>query len=267
MFFYASKIFWIVAAPSNIILLLAGLAFLALMFRRWRLGRGLLFLSLALAFLGGILPMSVWLLRPLEDRFPRPDLTGKQVAGIIVLGGAVNPDITRLRGPVQLSSSGSRMTEAVALALRFPKARLVFTGGSAKLVNPVIKEASAAEQFFLSLGLSADRFVLERNSRNTYENAVYTKALVKLKAGETWVLVTSAFHMPRSVGIFRKIGFDVVPYPSDYRTRGTTKELWNPVRQFSEGILATDIAVREWIGLVAYYWVGRTSVLFPAPKK
>ena len=140
-----------------------------------------------------------------------------------------------------------------------------FSGGSAKLLNPVVTESSAAKKLFLSLGVPASQFVLEDKSRNTYENAVFTKALVKPQAGETWLLVTSASHMPRSVGIFRKIGFSVVPYPSEYRTRGTTRELWNPVRQFSEGMQRTDMAVREWIGLVAYYWAGRTSALFPAP--
>ena len=265
MFFYLSKILWFLVAPSNLLLVCFGLAGAALMLRRRRLSAALAIIGAAGYGVMGFLPLHVWLLAPLENRFPLPDLAGKQIDGIIVLGGAVDPRTTRARGVVQLSDSATRMTVALALARRFPRATFVFTGGSASLLGGAATEAEAAKTFYLSLGLQAERLVLEDKSRNTYENAVYTKRLVQSKQGENWLLVTSAFHMPRSVGIFRKVGFPVIAYPADFRTVGRASEYWKPRREISKGLRLTDIAVREWIGLAAYYLTGRTDALLPGP--
>ncbi|MCB2052051.1 MAG: YdcF family protein [Novosphingobium sp.] len=266
MFFYLSKIFWFVSAPVNVLMFAFVLGSIALALRWLRIGRALVFAATAGYVIIGFLPFHVWLLRPLEDRFSRPDLTGKEIAGIIVLGGAVDPYITATRGVTQLVLGAPRMTEAVALARRFPKARLVFTGGSAALLGSPYTEASVAEALFKSLGVDGSRLVMESRSRNTYENAIYTRDLIKPRPGETWLLVTSAYHMPRSAGIFRKANFAVVPYPVDYRTRGTTREYWAPLRNVSEGLRYTDIAVREWVGLIAYYMTGKTAALLPGPS-
>ena len=109
---------------------------------------------------------------------------------------------------------------AAALARRFPNARVVFSGGSANLISNDAREADFAGAIFESLGVDKSRLIMERESRNTQENAEFSKALVKPKEGERWVLVTSAFHMPRSVGLFRKAGFAVEPYPVDWRVGG-----------------------------------------------
>lgn len=265
MFFYLSKILWFFVAPSNLVLICLGFAVLAFLVRRMRLG-AILASAGAIAYgVFGFLPLHVWLLAPLENRFPVPDLKGRQVEGIIVLGGAVDPATTAARGPVQLSDSASRMTAAMALARQFPQAKFVFTGGSASILGSKLTEAGAAKLFFEQLGLPSGRLILEDRSRNTYENAVFTKRLVAPKPGETWLLVTSAFHMPRSVGIFRKAGFTVLAYPADYRTDGRRGEYLKPVRELSWGLRLTDMAVREWIGLAAYYATGRTDALLPAP--
>ena len=96
------------------------------------------------------------------------------------------------------------------------------------------------------------------------ENAEFSKALVAPKAGERWLLVTSAFHMPRSVGLFRKAGFAVEPYPVDWRAggRGDLVAI-SPIAV--DGLERTDIAVREWIGLIAYWATGKIDELFPGP--
>lgn len=263
MFFYLSKIFWFVTAPVNLLMFAMILGSIALALRWWRSGRALVIFVTAGYVLFGFLPFHVWLLRPLEDRFPHPDLAGKEIAGIIVLGGAVDPYITNTRGVIQLDLGASRMTEAAALARRYPKARLVFAGGSAALLGSPFTEAGVADRLFKSLGVEPGRLTMESRSRNTYENAIFTRELVKPQPGQTWLLITSAFHMPRSVGIFRKAGFPVVPYPVDYRTRGTSREYWAPSRNVGKGLRQTDIAVREWFGLAAYYVTGKTSALLP----
>lgn len=265
MFFYLSKILWTLVAPATVLflLLVAGTALLYTRFKR--AGRALVVACVAGFFVFGILPAGTIMLRVLEDRFPQPPDDMPAPAGIIVLGGGVNELITRFRGPVELTHSGDRLTEGAMLTLRFPDAKLVFTGGSAALLGSPYREAHAARQFFRGLGLPAERLLFEENARNTFENAVFTRDLVNPKPGETWLLVTSASHMPRAVGIFRKAGFDVTPYPVDYQTIGVPGEFFVISTDPASGLRRTDFALREYIGLLAYWWTGKTDALFPAP--
>ena len=114
----------------------------------------------------------------------------------------------------------------------------------------------------MALGVEESRLVLENRSRNTYENAVFTREMVEPQPGETWLLVTSAFHMPRSVGLFRKAGFDVTPWPADYRTAGT--ERIGPAQDnVADSLQNLSVATREWIGLVAYRVTGRIDSILP----
>jgi len=152
------------------------------------------------------------------------------------------------------------------LARRYPQARIVFTGGSANLIQEPVSEAPIAGDLLQDFGTPASRIVLEGDSRTTAENAEFTRKLVSPKPGERWLLVTSAFHMPRSIGAFRKAGFDVEAYPVDWRTRGWADALM-PFTSLSAGLARTDVAIHEWIGLVAYWVSGRSSELFPGPRK
>ncbi|MES0154311.1 YdcF family protein [Mesorhizobium sp. M0018] len=263
MFFYVSKILWLFVQPLNlaIILLLAGL--LAAL-----VGRKRLFATgSVLAFL--VLGLSAWtslgavMLNPLEERFPRPALP-ERVDGIIVLGGGMESAINFVRSGYELNASGDRMVEAAVLALRFPTAKVVISGGPIAMVREDEGDAATAPRLFTALGVTADRLVLEGKSRNTYENAVFTKQLITPKPGETWLLVTSAFHMPRAKALFDKAGFPTVPWPVDYRTSG--KEGIGLFRtDANEALQTTTIATREWIGLIAYWLSGRIDRPFPAP--
>lgn len=262
MFFYASKLVWMLLAPSNLLILAAALG-VALSFTRFmRAGRVLAALGVVGLLLAGFGPAGRTLARPLEDRFARPASLG-DVAGIIVLGGAIGAS----RGEVTFNASASRMTEAIDLARRFPAARLAFTGGSASLLGQdEMTEAEAARRVFVSVGIEPGRLILEDKSRNTHENAVLLKPLLGQKPGERWLLVTSAAHMPRSVGIFREAGVAVTPYPVDYVTSGTRRDFLHVNREFSQGLTRTDQAAREWVGLIAYRLAGRTDALFPGPR-
>ncbi len=265
MFFYLSKIFWMIAAPSNLIGILLVIGAFLLLRGKLRAAKWLLVPAALFYFLFGIMPLGLALLRPLEDRFPQPDLAKTPPTGIIVLGGGVDETLSRARGTVELSEAGGRMTEAAALARRFPNARLVFTGGTAALRGSDVTKSDIARRLFLALGLEESRLTFEDKSRNTYENAEFTKQLVNPKPGETWVLVTSAYHMPRSVGIFRKSNFPVTPYPVDFTSAGNMNDFLRPSAEARLGLKHTDRAVREWIGLIAYYFTGKTSAFLPAP--
>jgi uncharacterized SAM-binding protein YcdF (DUF218 family) len=264
MFFIFSKIFWFIAEPI-ILATLVGVLGIILGFTRFaRAGRVLMAGAILVLAVFLLTPLGALLLRPLEDRFPQPPADMPAPTGIIVLGGAFNAERSEVRGQVYLSADAVRMTVGIELARRYPSARLVFTGGSDDLLAKGQAEAISARKLWLSLGVPAERMTLEDKSRNTWENAVFTRDLIKPKKGETWLLVTSAWHMPRSVGIFRRIGFDVVPYPVAYRTFGDERDL-RLAPTMIDRVTMLDYSVHEWIGLLAYWLADKTDALFPAP--
>ncbi len=264
MFFIASKIFWFVAEPVSLAIVVGVLGILLGFTRFARTGRALMAGAIIALAAGLLTPLGAFLLRPLEERFPPPPANFLAPAGIIVLGGAVDTEKSEARGQFSLTADAARMTTGVELARRYPSARLVFAGGSAGLLGEGPAEAIGARQLWLSLGVPAERMTFEAKSRNTWENAVFTRDLVKPKPGETWFLVTSAWHMPRSVGIFRHLGFDVIPYPVAYRTFGDERDfLLSP--SMTDRVFMLDYSVREWVGLLAYRLAGKTDALFPAP--
>jgi uncharacterized SAM-binding protein YcdF (DUF218 family) len=261
--FGLSKVLGFFALPSNllIVLALAGILLMRTRFRRF--GQGLVIGAILLLTVFGISPVGNALMLPLEERFPKWEAKGGAPHGIVVLGGAISPDVSAARNDVALNEAAERMTAIAKLAREHPSARIVFTGGSDNLFGGA-SEADFVSDLFESFGIPRDRIVLERRARDTVENAVNTKALIQPKLGERWLLVTSAHHMPRSVGIFRKAGFPVEAYPVDFRTRGQ-KGLTDPFGSLASGLARTDTAVREWAGLVVYWLTGRTSELFPGP--
>jgi uncharacterized SAM-binding protein YcdF (DUF218 family) len=264
MFFVASKIFWLAAEPLTFFLLL-GILGVFLGFTRFaRAGRALAACAILLLAFGVLTPAGALILRPLEDRFPPPPENMAEPVGIIVLGGAVDTARSRARGHVNLNSDASRMTTAVELARRYPTARLVFTGGSGELFGEGQAEAISARDFWLALGVPDERMTFEDKSRNTWENAVFTRELVHPKPGEIWLLITSAWHMPRSVGIFRHIGFAVIPYPVAYRTFGDSRDL-SFIGTMGERVVTLDCGIREWVGLLVYWLAGKSDALYPAP--
>jgi len=253
MFYVAAKLVQFVLLPSNICMLL-GLAGLILygMHRR-KTGARLLVAAVVALCVIGVTPVGLILTLPLENRFPqwRPD--GIDPTGIIVLGGVISPAVSRARHEVALSGAAERITTAVTLARRFPDSRIVFAGDV---------ESVFARRILEDLGVPASRIVLERRSRNTADNAVFTKQLLQPQPGQRWLLVTSAIHMPRAVGAFRKAGFPVEPVPVDYTTTDWST-IWLMPDSLLAGIDRTDVAVHEWLGLIGYRLTGRSSALFP----
>ncbi len=261
--FAISKIFWWFVGPSNAFLILF-VAAVALMWTPWRrTGRRVLTVLAAVAVILAVLPIGAWMINPLENRFPQIREIPASVVGVITLGGAVNQFMTVARDQTALSSGVERLTKFVAIARRRPGLRLVYTGGSGSLSRQDLKETLVARRFFSEIGLDPALVVYEDQSRNTHENAVMTHALIRPKPDDTWVLITSAMHMPRSVGVFRKAGWTVLPYPVDYHTDGTGE--FRYFSGFGAGLGGLSTAIKEWLGLFAYYALGRTDSLFPAP--
>ena len=266
MFFPLSKILGFFAIPSNLVVSVGILGLLLLPTRFARAGRVLAFASLIVLAILGLSPAGNALILPLEERFPRWDATRGAPDGIIVLGGAISPDVSTARDEVALNEAAERLTVAAELARRYPDVRIVFSGGSGALIYDEGAEAPLALRLLESLGIPRARITLEDRSRNTVENAVLSKAIAQPKPGERWLLVTSAHHLPRAVGVFRKAGFPVEAYPVDWRTRGPEDAL-RPFASVGDGLRRSDTAVREWVGLAVYWLTGRSSELFPAPTQ
>ena len=173
-------------------------------------------------------------------------------------------DVSAARDAVALNEAAERITVAAELARRYPRARIVFSGGTNALIFDAGAEAAFAVRQLEALGVAHERITAEEQSRNTIENAVFSRLLANPKPGERWLLVTSAYHMPRAMAVFRAAGFAVEAYPVDWRTRGPADVL-RPFGSLGDGLRETDAAAHEWIGLLAYRLAGKTSELFPGP--
>lgn len=263
MIFTLSKVAWALLDPQVVLfaLLVAGAL---LLWTPWgRLGRAFVSFAAMIAVLVGMMPVSEWLLVPLENRFPAIE-PPPRIDGAIALGGGINTTLSQVHGRPMLNDPAERVTTLLWLQRLYPNAKLVYASGGAAF-NASFKEADAARQFLAELGVNTDRMIFERESRSTHENALFAHKLVHPRPGEVWLLVTSAYHMPRAVAVFRKIGWDVVPFPVDYVTDGEPD--FTLGLHFGDGLTGTSVALKEWTGLLAYRLFGWTDEVFPRPDR
>jgi len=261
LFFYASKILWALLAPDAFLVYLLAAGVLCLYMHKLRVAKLLLLASLTLFVIIAVLPVGLWLLYPLEKRFPaNPPLPAK-VDGIVLLGGTIRPAVSAAWEQNELGSSAEREIAFVELAREYPQAKLLMTGGNGALLDQQYREADFSLSLLQTLGVDPHRVVFERNARNTYENAVNSQPLMQPRAGETWLLVTSAYHMPRSVGIFCKQGWPVLPWPVDHYT--APKDLTRLDPNLGNNLSLLRVALREWTGLAVYYLTDKTFSLLP----
>jgi uncharacterized SAM-binding protein YcdF (DUF218 family) len=261
--FIISKIFLTLSDPGVVVLLLLVIGTFLLWLRPIA-GKWLLAVTVVSCVIISTLPVGGLMIAALEDRFPVVTSVSGPVEGIIVLGGSVDQYLSQSRKQIVLNNGAERLTSFVALARQFPKAKLVFTGGSGRL-DQTYKEADTARDFFTSIGLPESRGIYEDQSRNTFENGVFTHRLLKPKKSERWILITSARHMPRSMGVFRQLGWNLIPYPVDYFTKGVGK--LGLQFNLKNGLGSLHSGMREWMGLAVYRILDRTDEFFPGPQQ
>jgi uncharacterized SAM-binding protein YcdF (DUF218 family) len=241
---------------------LGGLGAVLLWLGRPQAGRILASVSAAGFAAVAALPVDQWLLAPLENRFPQPP-PALAVDGIVVLGGFLDAALSADRGQPSLNAAADRLAGFVALARDHPQARLVFTGGPMPNRPDGPPEADGVRLELARLGFAVERVVFESRSRSTWENGVLAKAMVAPKPGETWLLVTSAAHIPRAVGVFRAVGWPVVAAPVGYKSFLRPEARGG--RGFGERLALIDTALHEWLGLAAYRIQGRIPAIYPSP--
>jgi uncharacterized SAM-binding protein YcdF (DUF218 family) len=261
IFFWLSKLVWLVISPDSLLLLLILFAWAMCGFRKDRLARKTLSVVSISLLVIALAPVNEWLLYPLENRFPANPALPAKIDGIIVLSGGENAIFAAAWKQPEFGGAAERDLTFLKLARQYPDAKLLFTGGSGNMLVRDYSGADVARTLFEQEGLNIARITFDSKSRNTHESAALSKALVKPAAGENWILITSAFHMPRSLGIFCKIDWPVIPYPVDHNTwRGN---LFRIELNLADHLLGVRTAVHEWIGLGAYYATGKTTALLP----
>lgn len=277
-----SDLVYFVLRPSNafVLLMAAGLVLTAL--TPWRrLGLGAVALGLFLIAACGWGPVGALLLAPLETRFPAVEAArtaidegeadaflrtvweGPAPDGILLLGGLLEPRHPQVWGMPSLNERGDRLVMTLLLARAFPQARVIVTDGPPRTADGRLMGATLIGELLKDLGIDPARLVIEPEARNTWENAVQTRALLDPEPGQRWALVTSAFHMPRAVGAFRAAGWTgLMPVPVD--RLWDERPAWRSFNaSVAKGLTLTNLAVREYLGLAAYRLAGRSSALLP----
>ena len=250
MFFVVSRLADLLFDPGTLLVFILALGVFLMRLHKDTLARRLLFIA-AIGFVVLVfVPLGQWFARPLEDRFPRPPWP-IHVDGILVLAPGLDPEILQSRGLPAAQSGEARLIAAFEAWRHYAGARIVFSGGSASG-----SESDVARTIFEQLGLPSDRLAFESRSRNTWENITYSRALVQPKLGDTWLLVTSAIHMPRAVAVAQRLGWKMIPWPSDYASRRSNEvsSLWPALEDHLSLLRA---ALHEWVGLFVYRLTGR----------
>lgn len=259
--FLFSKLVWVFGQPLSLAFFLIVFALLAGLLRWRRTSLSSTAIAALILFVTFYTTAGDYLMQGLEDRFPKPQ-DPDSLQCMIVLGGAFENEVNTVRHGIEFNAGGDRFVEALRLAQKYPQSRILISGGDGSLSGIYEGDAVISGRFFPLFGVAKERLVEETTSRTTFENALNTKELLASQGLSRCLLITSGYHMPRSVAIFRKLGIDVVPWPTDYRTDGKVKpdlDFTQPSRNSQN----MSTAIREWFGLVGYYFAGRTSEIFP----
>jgi uncharacterized SAM-binding protein YcdF (DUF218 family) len=250
------------SVPSNVIALLAlcGLVSVAL----WRPRRATLVgVGLGAFGMAAFLPIGTMLLTPLEQRFPERTYPQQAIDGIIVLGGSYDSRVHGYLNTIFIDDATGPVAAIVDLARRYPRAQIIFSGGTDPSSSGP-SEAAIGKKIFTSYGIAADRILIEERSLTTEENARFTAELVHPTPQSRWLLVTFAYHMPRAMATFRRAGFNVLAFPVGWRTRWW-EGIWLPAKTAAENLRRIDVAAHEWLGLIGYRLMGYSNEWVAGP--
>lgn len=261
LLFYLSKYSWIAISPDSLFIISLTLCLLLFLYKQTKKATLLLGLLTFCTLFLSIFSVGDWMLYPLESRFQHNPRLPEHIDGIIVLGGPIIPDRSVEWQQLETNQFNERLVSFIRLAQLYPDARLVFSGGNASTDLDKPTAAQIAEDYFVKSGISPSRLLIDNKARNTAENASFSRHLATPQSNETWVLITTAFHMPRAVGVFCQQNWKVTPYPVDHQT--LPSKLYRPGFSLIKNANHLVLASHEWLGLLAYYLSGKTRQLFP----
>ena len=260
MSFYLSKILWLILNPFNIFIFITLLSILLYFIKLSRFSLIIFLINFVFITFISFLPIGSYLIYTIEKEYHSNINPPEKVDGILILGGATNPLLYNEYDQISLNDSSERLVESVFIIKKFDKAKVIFSGGSGFLNRPGFDNAQVAKSFYKKIGIEIDKIIFEDNSRNTYENIIYSKKIANPKINENWLLITSASHMKRALLIADKNNWDLIPYAVDFKNIKEFKlipnlNLLSNLNSFQQGS-------HEWLGLVSYYLMGRTDKVF-----
>ena len=260
MTFFLSKFLWDLLNPFNCILFLFILSAFLNFFKFYKFSKIILYFTFLLFFITGVLPTGSYLLYLLEKNYHNKVNLPENVDGILILSGATNPFLTKEYDQISLNGSVERLTESIQLINKYPKAKVFFAGGSGSVKYPDLSHSAVAKRFYENLNVNIKNIYFGNKSRNTYENIVFAKKKFNPNIDEKWVLVTSAYHLKRAINVGEKLGWKLIPYPTDYKL--PKKFLWRLSFNFFSNLGSFQHSSHEWVGIISYYLMGRSSKIF-----
>ena len=181
----------------------------------------------------------------------------------MILGAGINESYTYQHKQIILNDQIERITISIDLMKKFPNAKIIFSGGNGTLSNLPVKGSVIAKKFYDLMGVDVNRIKFEDKSRNTYENFLFSKKFFDKKNNNNWLLITSAYHMKRSMSVAEKLDLNFIPYPVDFRTgKNFSWRFWYHRTNFLQNMNDFQLAAHEYIGLVAYYLTKKSSKIF-----
>ena len=257
MSFYLSKILWTILNPFNIILLFIFLGFILSFFSNKNFSKIVYSLTFVFFIIIAVMPTGAFMFYQLEKKFHVLKSLPNKIDGILILSGATNPVLTKEYNQISLNDSVERLTESIQLMKKYSNTKIIFSGGSGSINNQKLTHSEVANLFFKNFEIKLDNIIYEDKSRNTYENILFSKKIAHPKINENWLIVTSAFHLPRALNIAEKLEWKFIPYAVDFKM--SKKFSWKPTINFLSNITTFQAASHEWIGMIAYYLMGRSS--------
>tara|TARA_E500000178_G_C16826070_1_gene663820 strand:- start:67 stop:849 length:783 start_codon:yes stop_codon:yes gene_type:complete len=260
MSFYLSKILWLILNPFNIFILINFLIIILYVLSFRRLSITIFVINFLFLIIISILPIGNYLIYQIEKEYHSNTEIPENIDGILILGGATDALMFKEYGQISLNGSAERLVESVDIIRKHQNAKVIFSGGSGVLNRPDLGHSDVAKFFYKKMGLDTNRLIFENSSRNTYENILFSKKIIIPKKNEKWLLITSASHMKRAQLVAEKNNWNFIPYAVDFKNLKNFKFIFNlnllsNINSFQQGS-------HEWLGLVSYYLMGRTSKIF-----
>ena len=260
MTFFLSKFLWFLFNPFNCILFLLFLSLVFNFFKFLKISKIILYCTFLLFFIAGALPTGPYLLYLLEKNYHNKVNLPEKVEGILILSGATSPFLTKEYDQIALNGSVERLTESIQLMKKYPNAKVFFAGGSGSIDFPYLNHSDVAKKFYESLDVNTKKIFFDKKSRNTYENIVFAKKKFNPTINDKWILITSAFHLKRATSVGEKLGWELIPYATDYKL--PKKFEWKLSFNFFNNLEYLQHSGHEWVGIIAYYLMGRSSKIF-----
>ena len=257
MSFYLSKILWLIVNPFNIFIFITLFTMFLYFINFRRLSLIIYLINFIFIALISFFPIGSYLTYIIEKEFHTNTKIPKRVDGILILGGATNPLLFKEFDQISLNGSAERLVESVMIIRKFEKAKVIFSGGSGIVNRSDLGHSQVAKLFYKKMGVDINKIFFEDKSRNTHENIIYSKKIAKPKKNENWLLITSAFHMKRALLIAEKNNWKLIPYAVDFKNVKEFKLI--PNLNLLSNLNSFQSGLHEWLGLVAYYLMGRTD--------